>query len=76
MSPGDVSLDVPIVTLTTDRINTTVGETVTFTTKASILSERPDFDAVRYFKYDFDGDGNYDILSTKKSTVTHSFSEP
>lgn len=58
-----------------DQTNAKVGEEVTFTTKASILSQRPDFDATRYFKYDFDGDGAVD-LTTKDGVVRFAYPKP
>lgn len=74
--PGEWSLDIPIVTMKTSANTTRVWEEVTFTTTASTLSDRPDFISSRYFKYDFDGDGEYDIPSTKQSTITHVYTEP
>lgn len=71
--PGEWSLDIPIVTMKTSSTTTRVWEQVTFTVNAQVLSDRPDFVSSRYFKYDFDGDGEYDILSTKQSTVTHTY---
>lgn len=74
--PWENSLDIPIVTMKTSTTTTRVWEEVTFTTQSSVLSDRPDFTASRYFKYDFDGDGEYDIPSTKKSTTKHIYTEP
>ncbi len=64
-----------MVTLITDQTNAKVGEEVTFTTKSSILSQRPDFDSTRYFKYDFDGDGEVD-LTTKDDVVKYVYQLP
>lgn len=44
-----------------------MGEEVSVTAESSILSNRTDFEELRYFKYDFDGDGSYDLTS-KNST--------
>ncbi len=73
--PGENSLDVPLVTLIAETTNARVGEPVNFTTKASILSQKPDFDATRYFKYDFDGDGEVD-LTTKDDKVSYTYETP
>jgi len=72
--PGENNLDVPIVTLKTNSFQAKVWDPVTFSTDARILSQKPDFDATRYFKYDFDGDWIYD-LTTKQSEVSHVFEE-
>jgi len=73
--PGENNLDVPIVTLTTNGGYVKVWEEVTFTTQSEILSQRPDFASARYFKYDFDGDGEYD-MTTKKEKVTYTYQKP
>ena len=70
--PGENSLDVPIVTLKTNTYQAKVGDEVTFTTDARILSNKPDFATSRYFKYDFDGDGVYDLTS-KQAAVTYRY---
>lgn len=72
--PGENNLDVPIITLTSNQWYVKVGEEITFTTQSEILSKRPDFASTRYFKYDFDGDGEYD-LTTKKESVTHIYQQ-
>ncbi|USN55870.1 MAG: hypothetical protein H6765_04825 [Candidatus Peribacteria bacterium] len=63
------------MTLKAEPINAKVGDAVTFNAQSNILSNKPDFEATRYFKYDFDGDGEVD-LTTKKDTVEFAFSEP
>jgi len=73
--PEEDALDVPLVTLTIDKLTTRVWEEVTLTTKSSTISERPDFESSRYFKYDFDGDWIYDIPSTKKDVVKHTYTQ-
>jgi hypothetical protein len=65
-------LDVPIVSLKTSAYQVKVGDEVTFTTDSRILSQKPDFAATRYFKYDFDGDGSYDLTS-KQPVITHRY---
>lgn len=71
---GDKNMDIPIVTLAVDKINVAVGDTVTFTTKARILSGRPDFDAKKTVQYDFDGDGVRD-RTTKDDSVTYQYTK-
>ncbi len=68
-------MDVPIVTLAASKTNVAVGDEVTFTTTTRILSNRPDFTAQRIIRYDFDGDGTWD-LTTKDTTVTHTYTKP
>ena len=67
-------MDVPIVTLTVDKTDISVGDKVKFTTKAKTLSDRPDFDAQRVVRYDFDGDGNRDLV-TKSLEVEYIYTK-
>lgn len=71
---GDKNMDIPIITLAVDKVNVAVGDTVTFTTKAKILSGRPDFDAKKTIQYDFDADGVWD-KTTKDNVVTHQYTK-
>lgn len=73
--PDEKNLDIPMVTLIADRINIKAGDEVTFTVKSKILSQRKDFDAQKTNKFDFDGDGKFDLI-TKDDTVTHIYKEP
>lgn len=73
--PGEIQLDQPIVALKTEVVNARVGEEVRFRVVTSIPSERPDFEATRVIKFDFDGDGIYD-LTTKKTDLTYVYSKP
>ncbi|MEF2176130.1 MAG: PKD domain-containing protein [Candidatus Absconditabacteria bacterium] len=73
--PDTKNPDIPMVSLKSDRVNSNVGDEITFTVNADILSKRPDFKGSRIIKYDFDGDGSYD-LTTKKDKVTHTYKEP
>lgn len=73
--PDNNSPDVPIVSLKASASNVQVGEEITFTTVSSVLSKKPDFETTRYFKYDFDGDGIYD-LTTNKDTVKYTYTKP
>ena len=70
----DNNMDVPIVTLTSNKTEVGVWEEVTFTTKAKILSNRPDFEAKRIIRYDFDGDWNWD-KTTKDAVVKHIYTK-
>lgn len=70
----DNNMDVPIVTLTADKTEVGVWEEITFTTKARVLSNRPDFEAKKIIRYDFDGDGTWD-KTTKDSTVTYTYTK-
>jgi hypothetical protein len=69
------SNDIPIVTLKSSTTIAKVWETIKFNTVSKILSDRPDFKANRVFKYDFDGDGTYD-LTTKEDNVTYQYKKP
>ena len=71
---GDKNMDIPIVSLLVNKVNISVGEEVTFTTKAKILSARWDFDAKKTIQYDFDGDGIRD-KTTKDNTVTYVYTK-
>lgn len=70
----DNNMDVPIVTLTANKTEVWVWEEVVFTTKAKVLSNRPDFEAKKIIRYDFDGDGTWD-KTTKDSVVTHIYTK-
>lgn len=72
---GTDSVDIPLVTLKSDSINTKIGEEVTFTVSSRILSNRADFKANRIIKYDFDGDGT-DDLTTKDDVVKFVYTTP
>ncbi len=71
---GEKNMDIPIVTLAVDKVNVAVGDTVTFTTKAKILSGRPDFDAKKTIQYDFDADGVWD-KTTKDNIVGYQYTK-
>jgi PKD repeat protein len=70
----DNNMDVPIITLTTNNNEVVVWEEMIFTTKAKVLSNRPDFDAKKTIRYDFDGDGVWD-KTTKDSVVKHIYTK-
>jgi len=67
---NDGSPDIPIVTLDITPINTEVWEKVEFKAVSRIVSDKKDFASARIIKYDFDGDGEYD-LTTKKPVVDY-----
>lgn len=73
--PGDGNFDIPVVTFKTSATTVKVGQEVTFTAQANILSNKSDFAWTRYFKYDFDGDGKID-LATKQDVVTYAYPLP
>lgn len=73
--PDDNNPDVPIVTMKANASNIQVGDEVTFTTTSTILSKKADFEATRYFKFDFDGDGIYD-RTTNQDTVSYIYTKP
>lgn len=73
--PGDGNFDVPVVTFKTNATTVKVGQEVTFTAQANILSNKSDFVSTRYFKYDFEGDGKMD-LTTKQDVVTYAYALP
>lgn len=68
-------MDVPIVTLSASTRNVNVGDVVSFKVDAKILSQRPDFASQRVVRYDFDGDGTWDLV-TKSLEVEHEYTTP
>jgi PKD repeat protein len=73
--PDNNNPDIPIATLLASQTNIQVWDIITFTANASILSRKADFEATRYFKYDFNWDGIYD-LTTNKAVVQYTYTEP
>ncbi len=73
--PDEKNLDIPMATLIADRINIKAWDEVTFTVKAKILSQRKDFNAKKTNKFDFDGDGEIDLI-TKDDVVKYIYKEP
>lgn len=67
--------DIPLVTVKVDKTTVNVGEEVTFDIISKIISENSDFEKERTFEYDFDGDGEVDLL-TKNDHVIHTYKEP
>lgn len=64
------NVDIPIVTLKENRVSVDVWEEVTFSVVAKIISDRSDFLQERTIRYDFDGDGEWDLI-TKDDEVTY-----
>lgn len=75
ISPSTTNIDIPIVTLKSNRTTVDVWDEVTFNVVAKIISDRPDFIQERVFKYDFDADWNYDLI-TKDDQVTYVYEKP
>jgi len=74
--PPDVSRpDIPLVTLKSDITSAEIGDEVTFNVISKIISDRPDFIRERTIRYDFDGDGAWDLI-TKSDRVTHVYIDP
>lgn len=67
--------DIPIVTLKSDKQTVNIGDVVTFDVIAKITSENEDFYTERSIQYDFDGDGERDLI-TKKDRVTYTYTKP
>ncbi|HPC34694.1 MAG TPA: hypothetical protein PLP73_03440, partial [Candidatus Absconditabacterales bacterium] len=67
--------DIPMVTLKADKTTVDVGDEVTFDVISKIISDRSDFIQERTIYYDFDGDGERDLI-TKKDRVNHVYTEP
>jgi hypothetical protein len=72
--PDTTNSDIPMVTLKQSQTIVKAGDEVTFDVSAQIISDKPDFVTNRVIKYDFDGDGTYD-LTTKDDQVTHIYRE-
>jgi hypothetical protein len=67
--------DIPIVTLRSDKQTVNVGDTVTFEIIAKVTSDNSDFLTDRTLRYDFDGDGERDEITTK-DRITHVYTTP
>ncbi|MDR2415699.1 MAG: PKD domain-containing protein [Candidatus Peribacteria bacterium] len=73
--PTNNNPDIPVVTLKSDKQTVNVGDTVTFDVIAKVLSDNDDFLTDRTIQYDFDGDGEWDLITTK-DRVTHVYTTP
>jgi len=67
--------DIPLVTLKTDKTTVEVGDEIEFNVISKIISDRDDFIQERTIYYDFDWDGERDLI-TKKDRVTHTYTQP
>lgn len=67
--------DIPLVTLKVNKTTVNVWEEVTFDVISKIISENADFEKERTFEYDFDWDGEVDLL-TKNDHVIYTYKEP
>lgn len=67
--------DIPMVTLKSDKTSVEVWDEITFDVVSKIISDRSDFVQERTIYYDFDGDGERDLI-TKNDRVTHVYTEP
>ncbi|MBS8122536.1 PKD repeat [Candidatus Vampirococcus lugosii] len=73
--PSTENPDIPEVGLSVSSDTVLVGEETRFEVNARILGNRDDFEANRTIRYDFDGDGIYD-LTTKSDSVKHVYKKP
>jgi hypothetical protein len=73
--PTNNNPEIPIVTLKSDKLSINVGEEVTFDVIAKITSENEDFKTDKTIYYDFNGDGERDLITTK-DRVTHTYITP
>ena len=73
--PTNNNPDIPIVTLRSDKQTVNVGDTVTFEVIAKVTSDSQDFLTNRSIWYDFEGDGERDLITTK-DRVTHTYTTP
>ncbi|MDR2541380.1 MAG: hypothetical protein LBD11_06600 [Candidatus Peribacteria bacterium] len=71
----DNNPDIPIVTLKFDKQTVNVGDTVTFDVIAKVTSNNSDFVSHRTIQYDFDGDGERDLITTK-DRATYTYTQP
>ncbi len=69
------NIDIPIVTLISNKSTVEVWDEVTFNVSAKIISDRSNFLQERTIRYDFDGDGERDLI-TKDDEVTYVYEKP
>lgn len=69
------NIDIPIVTLRSNRTTVDVWDEVTFDVISKIISDRADFTQERTIRYDFDWDWERDLI-TKDDHVTHVYEKP
>ena len=64
------NIDIPIVTLKANKSTVEVWDEVTFDVTSKIISDRSDFEQERTIRYDFNWDGEWDLI-TKDDEVTY-----
>ena len=64
------NIDIPIVNLKISKNSAEVWDEVTFDVSSKVISDRSDFEQERTIRYDFDGDGERDLI-TKDDEVTY-----
>lgn len=69
------NVDIPIVTLRSNKTTVEVWDEVTFNVSAKIISDRADFQQERTIRYDFDWDWERDLV-TKDDEVTYIYEKP
>lgn len=72
--PDGWNTNIPIVTLKQSHTIVKAGDEVTFDVSAKTIANSSDFATHRVIKYDFDGDGTFD-LTTKDDRVKHIYRE-
>jgi len=75
LSSSTTNIDIPIVTLKSNRTTVDVWDEVTFNVVSKIISDRPDFVQERTIRYDFNWDGERDLI-TKDDQVTYVYEKP
>jgi hypothetical protein len=71
---SDKNPDIPIVTLKSNKQTVNIGDEVTFDVIAKITSDNENFYTDRTIYYDFNGNGQRDLI-TNKDRVTHTYME-
>ena len=69
------NIDIPIVTLKSNKTTIEVWDEVTFDVISKTISDRPDFLQERTIRYDFDWDWERDLI-TKDDHVTYVYEKP
>ena len=69
------NIDIPIVTLKSNKTTVEVWDEVTFNVVSKVISDRPDFVQERTIRYDFDWDWERDLI-TKDDQVTYVYEKP
>ena len=69
------NIDIPIVTLKSNKTTVDVWDEVIFSVSSKIVSDRADFTQERTIRYDFDWDWERDLI-TKDDQVTYVYEKP